>query len=104
MVLLEDFPQLCPDGSQDSTKSHRRGNDHDLLLQQVRIFLEGAEDVDIETETMEDLYQTMNQNVDPSASDGDLDVEEHATNNPQEELDVSALYSIEDEGDGSRHL
>jgi hypothetical protein len=100
MVLLEDIPQLS-DAPQDST-SHRPRSD--LLFQQVRIFLEGAEEIDIEAETMEDLYQTINQNVDPNPTDEELDAEEFATNTSEEELDVSALYSIEDEGGGSRHF
>ncbi|KAF8074705.1 SIR2-domain-containing protein [Lyophyllum atratum] len=86
--------------------------DNDVLVLQVRAFLEASEEVDIDVETVEDLMQTIppdyTSEVDPV---GDLDLDpsdahdsggENETGTPHgifggEELDVSVLYGIEDE-------
>lgn len=84
-----------------------------VLVLQVRAFLEASEDVDIDVETVEDLMQTIpadyeqtsghdffttaNSLEDPNNSDEDVDFTE-------EELNISALYSIADEGNRMEHL
>lgn len=80
-----------------------------VLVLQIRAFLEASEDVDIDVETVEDLMQTIPADYeqppgpefsithqDPSNSDEDVDFNE-------EELDISALYSITEEGNIINH-
>jgi NAD-dependent histone deacetylase SIR2 len=83
-------------------------SDNQILILQVRAFLEASEDVDIDAGTVEDLIETINQNADhlyEEASnegdrdgDGDGDGVDENVNLTEGELDVSALFSIEDEG------
>lgn len=91
-------------------RNQRPAADNDVLVLQVRAFLEAAEDVDIDVETVEDLMQTIppdyNAEVDPAE---DLDLmggndsgEENESGNgngtfAEEVLDISALYAVEDE-------
>ena len=77
----------------------------DLLVMQVRAFLEAAEceDVDIDVETVEDLMQAIPSDFDRE-SDGDLanvgtppPADNDSDTDDGIEVDGSALYNIEDE-------
>lgn len=84
-----------------------------VLVLQVRAFLEASEDVDIDVETVEDLMQTIPADYDQT-SDHDLFTTANSLEDPnnsdeevdftEEELDISALYSIADEGNRMEHL
>ena len=108
MALLEHSRRL-PDKSQDPKRGQDiiSGIDHDcLVLRQVRAFLEASEEVDLDEETWKDLIQAVNQDLDDdpsrSAAHQDLNTEDHFDSDAAgEELDISALYNIEDEGNGS---
>lgn len=74
------------------------GNDCDRLILQVRAFLKASEDVDIDTETLEDLIQALNQDDDPSSkssSDEDLSAAEHLKSDAAYE-ELYAFYRMKD--------
>lgn len=82
------------------------GNDCDRLILQVRAFLKASEDVDIDTETLEDLIQALNQDDDPSSkssSDEDLSAAEHLKSDAAYE-ELYAFYRMKDGGNGSKYL
>ena len=84
-------------GHQDTTSANNR------LVLQIRAFLEASEEVDIDAETLEDLIAGISQDAesgDVSDDDDDFNTEERHLDSDaaEEEIDVSALYSIEDEG------
>jgi hypothetical protein len=106
MAHLSEQSRQLLDESQDPKWEHQHivsGNRVRLVLQ-VRAFLEASEEVDIDAETLEDLIQAINQDDDSSdikSSDGDHHAEGHLdSDTTEEEIDVSALYTIEDEGNG----
>jgi hypothetical protein len=80
--------------------------EHDRLVLQVRAFLEASEEVDIDAETLADLIQALNQDdhsTDVDGFDRCHNGQKHS-DAIDEEIDVSALYNIEDEGNGSKHI
>ncbi|RDB15806.1 NAD-dependent protein deacetylase hst1 [Hypsizygus marmoreus] len=100
-----DIPVQANEGL-EPTRTLRALTSHEIFVLQVRAFLEAAEDVDIDPETVEDLMQSIPNDfpaseefvgpgriIDP-AEDSDSD---ENVNFPEEELDISALYSVEDD-------
>lgn len=87
-------------------------SNEDILSLQVRAFLEAAEDVDIERETLEELMQTLEDCDAGKDTDGpialELDVDDHDDESDHDasadELDISSLYRIEREGILPGHL
>ncbi|KAF8637529.1 hypothetical protein AX17_002772 [Amanita inopinata Kibby_2008] len=75
-----------------------------LVISQVQAFLDAAEDVDIDPETIEDLIETFSEHQElheqgrtdafiPSGDEGGSDENDDFVDSPeQEELDISALY------------
>ena len=100
MALLEHSRR--PDRSQDPKKGQHiiSGIDRDrLVLRQVRAFLEASDEVDLDEETWKDLIQVVNQDT---GAYHDLNTEDHLDSEAAgEELDISALYNIEDKSNGS---
>lgn len=79
---------------------------NDLLVLQVRAFLDASEDVDIDVETVEDLMQTITtDNIDThndSSGEDEIhdeeDEDESLAMGADPELDISILYAMEQEG------
>ncbi|KAG5641798.1 hypothetical protein DXG03_004184 [Asterophora parasitica] len=83
--------------------------DNDVLVLQVRAFLEAAEDVDIDVETVEDLMEAIPSDYAPEVDPvGDLDSADEADYGDNEdgsrskgvideEVDPAVLYGLEDE-------
>lgn len=103
-------PQILLQTS-EKMRTRTTASDNDILVMQIRAFLEASEDVDLDVETVEDLMQEvpseLDQDIDPedlgeddaqSAEENDARENENVTAPHEDELDISALYSIEDEG------
>jgi hypothetical protein len=102
-------PVLTKDPGQEVRA--RSASTNNILVLQVRAFLEASEDVDIDIETVEDLMQTIPPDydqdsnyevLDTASSLGDVSNSDENAEFNEEELDISALYSIEDEGNEPR--
>ncbi|KAG6916201.1 hypothetical protein DXG01_008083 [Tephrocybe rancida] len=105
MSSLPTGAQDCR-GESSGTASHQPPSDDDVLVLQVRAFLEAAEDVDIDVETVEDLMQSIpadfGEEVDPvgdrEPTDDDIGEDTSGDMDHLAELDPSILYGEEDKG------
>lgn len=78
----------------------------DILSLQVRAFLEAAEDVDVERETLEELLQVLEDCESGRAAEVSADLDLNVNDDEDEsdhdvsadELDISSLYRFQQEG------
>lgn len=76
----------------------------DLLLLQVQAFLDAAEDVDIEPETLQDLLESIPDDDESEHVQGVIEDESQdvlADSQADVELDISALFAVDGNADGS---
>ncbi|KAG6886128.1 hypothetical protein C0993_002647 [Termitomyces sp. T159_Od127] len=106
-MSLPEKGQECDTERSEQMKREPQVSDNDILVSQVRAFLEAAEDVDIDVETVEDLMQSLppdfGSEIDPVGEleltdddglDEDMNVNGHRL---IREVDTPVRYEIEEQ-------
>ena len=81
----------------------KKSSSSTLVIAQVQAFLDAAEDVDIDPETIEDLLETCSEHADENAevqeiAYPDSDDDSCADKRDSDVLDISALFNNQDAG------
>lgn len=109
-TVVHNAPITDPDsmvargGTESSSLLQSDASRTNILGLQVRAFLDAAQDIEIDAETVEDLVPLISDSSEYKVhglggNDSEDDDDEESIVIDMEELDISALYSIEDEGE-----